>query len=159
MKLRPYHEGEALKVESFLAQAKSVHGDKDLTPKGHHALYLAEMDGELVGLLETRVCAVSGIHGDRPALLLSKLLFSPEYFEDEYALLGLNFFLSEAQRLAVEIVFIEGDEMPYEKELGFVPAASLGLYDGPDPVAYLNTLRAKRLDGSDKLAPGFLYLI
>lgn len=157
--LRPYHEGEALKVDAFLAEAKPVHGDKDLTPKGHHCLYLAESNGELVGLLETRVCGVKGIYGDRTALILSKLAFRADYFDDEYVLLCLNFFFSEVKRLQVDLVFIEGDEMPYEKEYGFVSAATLGLYDGLAPEAYLNTLRAKRMDGDTSLNPGFLYLL
>ena len=159
MSLRPYHEGEALKVDSFLVSAKSVHGDKDLTPSGHHALYLAEINEELVGLLEIRVCGVSGVDGERSALLLSKLLFAPEQFDEDNALLGLNFFLAEGKRLGVDLLFIEGEEMPYEKELGFVNAATLGLYDGHAPEQYLKSLRAKRLDESEKLRPGFLYLI
>lgn len=159
MSLRPYHDGEALKVDAFLAGAKSVHGDKDLTPSGHHALYLAEIGDRLVGLLEYRVCLIESIQGQRPALLLSKLLFAPECFDDENALLGLNFFLNEGERLGCDALFIEGPEMPYEKEAGFRLAAAEGLYDGLNPEGYLKSLRAKRLDGSSQLKPGFLYLI
>ena len=160
MHIRPYREGEALKVNDFLHAAKLIHGDADLSPVGHHSIYLATTTGEeIVALIEVRVCGLSRVQGNQPGLFITKIALDPRFGNDEMVLLCLNHLLREATRMEVPFLFIDGDEIPYERESGFRLAATLGIYDAEDPEGNIGKLRAKRIDGSIDLYPGFLHLL
>ena len=156
--IRPYRKGDAIALAEFLEGATFLVGDDDFTPKGTHLLYFLYSERlKVIGIFEIEVAAIRHLGGDEPSLGLSKLALLEGFVEEEYVRSVLLFLIKEANRLNAGSLFLLGEELPFEREAGFVPAAPKGIYLAEDPEANIPNLRIKRLQAPDAFNPGILY--
>ena len=158
--LRPYRIGDAAALMDFCKDAKFLIGDGSFPVEGKHVLYLMVSERlRIVGLIEAGVAFTERIDGDEAAFLVTKLALSKEFYGDEYACALLRFLLAKAREDEVKAVYLLGEELPYEKELGFVLAAGKGIYDDRLREKGIDALRVKPIEEEEGLRPGFLHRI
>ena len=141
-------------LDDFLKCAHFYIGDDDFTPQGRNLIYSLHEEGKIVGLAEFRLGATCRIHGDRSAALITKFGLMSEEEEDVETLLLL--IRKEAKRLELGAIYLDGEELPFERELGFAPCAEKGIYFEGEGEQHLKTLRVLSFDGI--LDSGMLHL-
>ena len=157
--IRPYQQGDVPALAALLDKAKFLLGDADFSAKGSHLVYfLDSARSGIVGLFEMRVVATRHLKTDEPSLLITKVALSPEYLQEEYVRSMLLYAFGEARRLKVNRIYALGEELPYEKELGFGLAAPKGIYLDGKAEESIPLLRMKNL-GEDIFDPGFVNLL
>lgn len=156
--IRPYRNGDAEKLVAFLSEARFIHGDADFTPKGKHVLYFLFSERlDILGLLEAEVCATRHLRAIDPSLIVTKIALR-HGFEDEDFVEGLlTYLLRECSPMDVDYVYLLGEEVPFEREIGFIPCAPNGIYYHEDPEKNIPLLRFYPLDKDKPVLPGFLY--
>jgi len=155
--IRPYHSGDAQALMDFLKHAHFLLGDDDFTPGKTSVLdFLFSERGEILGLLEAEVCTVSSLSHVSPALLVDKVALFRGYEDEEFVGALLGYLKGQAIGLDVDYIFLNGEELPFERELGFTPSAPVGIYDEIDPEGNLKTLRFLPIR-EPKIIPGFFH--
>ncbi|MCR5349177.1 MAG: hypothetical protein K6E59_06205 [Bacilli bacterium] len=154
--IRPYRSGDGDALNAFLSRAKFLLGNVNFEEEGKFGLYLLCGEGVgILGLVEAQARPVVHLEGATPALVITKLALDKDCFDEDFIRSLLLYVLVQARQLNVPIVLLEGEEVPFEKELGFRPAAQHGIYDEKHPNLCLESLRLCSL-GEDPLKPGFL---
>lgn len=156
--IRPYRSGDAERLVAFLDEARFLLGDDDFTPEGKHALYFLFSERlDILGLIEAEVAATKHVDGIDPSLIVTKIALRRGYEDEDLVSSLLGFLLRECNAMDVSYVYLLGEEVPFEKELGFVLAAQKGIYTKEESEANIPSLRLYAVDKSKEIVPGFLY--
>ena len=156
--IRPYKEGEALALVDCCANADFLIGDDDFSRGGKHFLYvLVSPRLQILGFIEAAVGVTMHLEGNDASAYITKLALPKGLCGDEYAKAMMQYLINNSHAVGCRYLYVDGPELPYEKELGFVPAAIQGIYDARHPEQSIPCLRVKPM-GEAKLAPGFLQI-
>lgn len=151
---KPIDTSNIVPLERFLAKARFLVGDKSFAKQGRNLIYCIYYRDDILGLVEYRLGVTQRLDGDSKSALLTKFALLGESEEEVETLLLLA--RREARRLGFGALYLNANEIPYEKEVGFSIAATHGIYLAKNPEKSVPTLRFLPLDGNEK--PGIVSL-